>query len=241
MRQEKRNILVTRPLSGPQIQYARILGLEPIVKPALRFEFPSYWDKVLKGVTDHPRADWVFTSQNGVKALEQLMKSGLQVRPETQIFAVGTHTRKALQELGLDAQVPVTQDGKHLGKLIIREGKSKSIIYFHGNLSRQEISHQLRQKDIEVIELEVYKTYINPVSFPDEPPISGILFYSPSAVKGFAEGQEFQNDLPPAFAIGPTTAASLKEAGATQVVVANKPDTELLLRTTADYIFNNNP
>jgi uroporphyrinogen-III synthase len=237
MRQDKRNILVTRPLSGQQIQYARILGLEPIIKSALEFEFPEYWNQVLKVINENPKSDWIFTSTNGVKALEEIMNSGLQVRPETQLFAVGSKTRDALRELGLDAQIPKIQDGKHLAELILEEGKIDSVIYFHGNLSRDEMTDRLKEEGIEVIEIEVYKTIINPVNLP-KVPISGVLFYSPSAVEGFKQGEGFHDDLPPLFAIGPTTAKALREETDQGIEVADQPDTEVLLRTVADHIFN---
>ncbi|MCW9707062.1 uroporphyrinogen-III synthase [Fodinibius salsisoli] len=237
MRQHKQNILVTRPLSAQQLEYARILGLEPIIEPALSFSFPNYWDQVLKTITDNPKSDWVFTSANGVKALAELMEAGLQPRPETQLFAVGAKTRDALQKLGLNAQIPRTQDGKHLAELIIREGKIDSVIYFHGNLSRDEMTNGLSEEHIEVIELEVYETIINAVHMPENP-ISGILFYSPSAVEGFARGQGFKDELPPLFAIGPTTAKALKEQTDQHIEIAKQPDTEVLLRTVSDYIFN---
>jgi len=237
MRQDKRNILVTRPLSAQQLEYARILGLEAIVEPALYFEFPDYWDEVLKVINENPKSDWVFTSTNGVKALKELMDAGLQVRPETQLFAVGSKTQEALKELGLDSKIPRTQDSKHLADLIIEEGKINSVIYFHGNLSRDEMTDHLAEEGIEVIELEVYKTVVNPVSMPDKP-ISGILFYSPSAVEGFKQGHGFTDDLPTLFAIGPTTAKALKEQTNQPVEIAKQPDTEVLLRTVSDFIFN---
>jgi len=224
-------------LSAQQFEYARILGLEPIIEPALQFNFPDYWDSVLKVINENLKSDWVFTSANGVKALEELMNAGLQVRPEVQLFAVGSKTRDALQELGLDAKIPRTQDGKHLAELIIQEGKSNSVIYFHGNLSRDEMTDRLQDDGIEVIELEVYETIINPVEMPNRS-VSGILFYSPSAVEGFAQGTGFDGELPPLFAIGPTTAKALKEHSDQHVEIAKQPDTEVLLRTTADYIFN---
>lgn len=237
MRQNKQNILVTRPLSAQQLEYARILGLEPIIEPALTFNFPDYWDGVLKVINEHPKSDWIFTSTNGVKALEELMESGLQPRLETQLFAVGSKTQEALQELGLKSKIPRTQDSKHLAKCIIEEGKINSVIYFHGNLSRDEMTDQLTKDGIEVIEMEVYETIINPVQMPNEP-VSGILFYSPSAVEGFKQGKGFEDDLPPLFAIGPTTAKALKKQTRQPVKIAKQPDTEVLLRTTADYIFN---
>lgn len=237
MRQDKRNILVTRPLSGQQLEYARILGLEPIIEPALDFEFPDYWDGVLKVINEHPKSDWVFTSANGVKALKALIKNGLQVRPEVQIFAVGSKTKEALEALGLEAKVPATQDGSHLADLIIEEGKINSVIYFHGNLSRGEVSAKLRKQDIEVIEIEVYRTRIKPVSLPRNP-VEAVLFYSPSAVEGFRQGQGFEGDLPALFAIGPTTAEALRNETDSGVEIADSPDTKELLKTVADHLFN---
>lgn len=238
MRQDKRNILVTRPLSGQQLEYARILGLEPIIESALDFEFPDYWDGVLKVINEHPKSDWMFTSANGVKALKKLMRNGLQVRPEVQIFAVGSKTKEALEALGLEAKVPRTQDGSHLADLIIEEGKINSVIYFHGNLSRGEVTEKLRSQDIEVIEIEVYQTKIKPVSLPENP-VEAVLFYSPSAVQGFKKGQGFNGDLPSLFAIGPTTAEALRKETDQGVEIADSPDTKELLKTVADYLFNN--
>jgi uroporphyrinogen-III synthase len=236
MRQHKQNILVTRPLDGQQQEYARILGLKPIERPALEFEFPQYWDRVLASINDNLKSDWVFTSTNGVKALEELMKSGLQVRPEVQLFAVGAKTKEALQELGLDAKIPFQQDGKHLAKLIIEEGKSNSVIYFHGNISRDEMSNALIEEDIEVIEVEVYTTKINPVEIPEEP-LEAILFYSPSAVEGFRRGTGFDQELPALFAIGPTTAKALERETDQPVKVADRPDTKVLLQAVSTHLF----
>lgn len=239
MRHDKHNILVTRPLSGRQIEYARVLGLNPIIEPALEFEFPEYWDDVLRVINEHPKAEWVFTSTNGVKALEQLVKSGLQVKPETQVFAVGSKTREALQELGLDAKIPNVHNAQHLAELISEEGKVESVIYFHGNLSRDDLADGLTKEGIEVVELEVYKTIINEVYIPEEP-ISAVLFYSPSAVEGFSKGTGFRatEDLPVLFAIGPTTGEALKQALGKPVEIADEPSTETLLRNVSNYLFN---
>lgn len=236
MRHDKRNILVTRPLSGQQIEYARVLGLDPLIKPALKFRFPTYWDDVLKVINDHPKAEWVFTSTNGVKALEELMESGLQVRPETQLFAVGSKTKDALRELGFEAKAPVVQDAEHLAGLIIDEGKIDSVIYFHGNLSRDELAAGLSAEGIEVMELEVYKTIINEVFLPEEP-IDAVLFYSPSAVEGFKRGAGFDRKLPVLFAIGPTTAEALRKETDQKVEIADEPSTEILLRNVSNFLF----
>ncbi len=236
--QFKKNILLTRKLSGRQIEYARILGLEPVVKPALEFQFPSYWDKVLKVITNHPKASWVFTSSNGVKALKQLMKAGLQVRPEIAIYAVGAKTQEALNSLGLEAKIPHIQDGFHLAEQIIEEqGENSEVLYFHGNLSRDEMTDKLTQENIKVTDVEVYETIIHPVEMPPIQ-VEAVLFYSPSAVEGFAQGQGFDEDLPPLFAIGPTTTEALAERTDQKIITSKKPDAQIMLRTVSDYMLN---
>jgi uroporphyrinogen-III synthase len=238
MRQHKKNILITRPLDGQQREYARILGLNTIEQPALAFEFPEYWDRVLAVINDNLKSDWVFTSTNGVKALEELMNSGLQIRPEVQLFAVGAKTQEALEELGLEAKIPFQQDGAHLAELIIEEGKINSVIYFHGNLSRDEMTDALREAGIEVVEVEVYKTAIQPVDLPAEE-VDAILFYSPSAVEGFKQGQGFEQEqeLPSLFAIGPTTAKALGQETDQAVHMAEKPDTKMMLQAISTHLF----
>lgn len=236
MRQHKKNILITRPLDGQQREYARILGLNAIEEPALEFEFPPYWDRVLAVINEHLKSDWIFTSTNGVKALEEMINNGLQVRPEVQLFAVGAKTQEALEDLGLEAKIPFQQDGAHLAELIIEEGKSNSVIYFHGNLSRDAMTDALLEANIEVIEAEVYKTTINPVVLPVEE-VEAILFYSPSAVEGFKRGQGFEQELPHLFAIGPTTAEALGQETDQVVHAADKPDTKYLLQAVATHLF----
>ncbi len=233
---QKRNVLITRPLSCRQRKYANGLGLNVIEKPALKFEFPHHWEDVFKIVHNHRGSDWVFTSKNGVKALEKLMKAGLEVPANTQCFAVGSKTQSALKNLGLEAKIPLRQDGKHLAQFIIDEGSVDSVIYFHGNLSRSEMSNILPKNDIEVIETEVYKTKIQPVELPAEL-VEAILFYSPSAVEGFKRGEGFDEPLPQLFAIGLTTAKALEKESGQSVKFANKPDTKMLLQTVSDCVY----
>ena len=111
------------------------------------------------------------------------------------------------------------------------------MIYFHGNISRDEMTNILTQNNIEVTEVEVYKTNISPVEMPAEP-VEAILFYSPSAVEGFKQGQGFDEELPALFAIGPTTAGALENETNQPVHVAGRPDTKVILQAVSDHLFN---
>lgn len=227
---QSRNILITRQLSKKQREYGRELGLNLIEIPALEFEFPAHWNRAIKTINEHPKSSWVFTSKNSVKALKRMLNSGLEIHPEMPFFAVGGRTQKALQKLGFQAEIPITQDAKHLAELIIEQKTIDSVIYFHGSLSRYEMSEILVYNDIEVTEVEVYKTLIKPIESPIEP-VDAILFCSPSAVKGFRQGQGFEQPLPPLFAIGSTTAAAIKRETNQTVKIANQPSVKGLLRT----------
>lgn len=234
MTQHGQNILVTRSLSTQQIAYTRQLGLEPIIEPAIEIKFPQYGNKIAQVIEHNPESAWVFTSANGVSALKKRLQAGLDVSPHASIYAVGSKTREAVQSLGFEAQVPATQDGKHLAELISAEGES-AVLYFQGNLSRDEMTAILRNHGVQVTEQEVYQTHIQPVEMPDEP-VRGILFYSPSAVEGFKRGNGFKQELPTLFAIGPTTAAALREETNQQVEVARIPDTKVMLQMVSRYL-----
>ncbi|MDZ7773038.1 MAG: uroporphyrinogen-III synthase [Balneolaceae bacterium] len=239
MRNDRKNILVTTQLDGQQIQYARVMGLEPLIEPALEFEFPEYWDRVLRTINDHPKADWVFSSSNAVKALERMRRSGLQVPPNTTVYAVGRKTADALADLGLEATVPRRQKASGLAERIAEEGVDR-VIWFRGNRARRELPEILAERGVEVLEVEVYKTKVQPVNLPDRH-VDGILFYSPSAVEGFSKGEGFKGELPELFAIGPTTAQALREAADREPVVAGRPDTRVLLKKVSDTLFDRKP
>ncbi|MEX2601833.1 MAG: uroporphyrinogen-III synthase [Balneolaceae bacterium] len=66
-------ILITRKLSGSQLELARKLGLEPMIEPAIRFEFPDAERQIRKSLGKNPSAPWVFTSKNGVRALQSFL------------------------------------------------------------------------------------------------------------------------------------------------------------------------
>jgi len=233
MPQRKSTVLVTRKLGGEQIALARNLGLELIIEPALDFEFPPYWDKVLAVVNEHRKAGWVFTSRNAVHALEEMMQRGLQVMKDRQVYAVGQKTKAELEKLGIKAQSPLIQDGSHLADLIVNDKEVESVVYFRGNLSRREMSDKLEKAAVTVYEVEVYRTVKQKLNLPEKV-IDAAVFYSPSAVDAFADSGGFERDLPYLFAIGPTTAQHLRTFTDQGVEVADEPNTEVLLRNIAD-------
>jgi len=227
-------ILFTRKLTAQQIEYARLKGIEPTIEPALKVNYPTYWDKILAVIAQNRRADWIFTSQKAVGALRILMQKGLQPEPGITVFAVGSKTQKKLAELGIESEIPSIHDGEYLAKYIINHtsGNNKHLIYFRGNRSLGGIQEKLVQEGYTLHELEVYQTALNTITIPDRH-FEGVVFYSPSAVEAFQQSGGFQHQWNYLFTIGSTTASSLERVDTkdAEIVYPNKPGTLYLLNS----------
>lgn len=240
------DIFVTRELTGRQIQYARQLGLNPVIQPAIRVEFPDTWTYVIRKLEEYPEAAWVFTSQNGVKGLENIQRSEFGLQHPPSVFAVGDKTAEALEEMRVKARVPARQDASGLANLLIQEsGISPSagsgqvifkiVLHWCGNRSRKELKQHLSEAGLKLVELEVYRTDFNKMELPEDLG-KAALFYSPSAVEAFRQSGGFNRTLPELFAIGQTTGEVLSLESGKNVHIPVKPSTENLLNLVADVL-----
>ena len=227
-------ILFTRKLNAQQIEYARLKGIEPTIKPALTVEHPAYWEKILAVIAENRRSDWVFTSQKAVQALEIMMQKGLQPEPGITVFAVGPKTQQKLVDLGIKAEIPAIHDAQHLAKYIVNHASrnNRNLIYFRGNRSLQTLQETLDKEGFTLDELEVYRTTLNTISIPERH-FEGVVFYSPSAVEAFEQSGGFERQWNYLFAIGPTTAASLDtiDSKDARIIYPKKQQTLYLLNT----------
>jgi uroporphyrinogen-III synthase len=233
----RKHILVTRPLTEEQVSYAQVLGLEPLVVPALKVEFLLSSDKILKKIDRHPDTIWVFTSKNAVEALNRIQESEVRMRDIPEVYAVGEKTGEALSKLGIEAKIPQQQDASGLVVLIENHYKTDkpAVIHWCGNRTRPELKKGLKEAGFEFISLEVYETQLKEIKLPDEP-IEAILFYSPSAVEAFRLSDGFKRELPELFAIGNTTGEALSLESGKHVYIPEEPATETLLKLVANIL-----
>lgn len=234
--QKLKPILVTRSLSESHQAYARDLGLEPLMEPAIRIGFPVLNSALLKQARSVERPIWVFTSRNGVYGFSRSVRSeGYDVTPE-QVYAVGDSTTETvIEETGYTPRVPDRQDAVGLAHLILDDlesGEGVIVIHWCGNRRRPELEDLLREAKVLYVPVEVYLTELNRMSFPDRE-VEAILFYSPSAVEAFRNSNGFSRKLPELFAIGQTTAEQLSMESGGNVHVSVRPSTESLLQLVA--------
>ena len=144
----------------------------------------------------------------------------LAVNKNTKIenaFVVGSKTEQVLKEANI-AIIEKADNAKDLANRIIENHTEKSFIFLCGNKRRDELPKILQQNQIELKEIEVYKTILNPKKFDQE--FDGILFFSPSAVQSFFQLNKSKNEI--AFCIGNTTANEAKKYTST-LKIANQP------------------
>ncbi|MBI5322623.1 uroporphyrinogen-III synthase [Bradyrhizobium sp.] len=233
-------VLVTRPLPDGETTAAelRARGFEVVAAPMLRFE-PfgfSEGDQV-------PYGGIIVTSANAVRAVEpSLARSPLLKLP---LFSVGERTAAAARAAGFAKVLSADGDAAALRDLVVESAKAKKLkkksplLYLAGEELARDLAGDLREMGFEVITHIAYRM-VPAKSLPDEVidgfaagRIEAVLHYSRRSARAFVEaartgGVEISALALPQCCISPAVAEIVREAGATQVTVAARPDENAL-------------
>jgi uroporphyrinogen-III synthase len=100
-------------------------------------------------------------------------------------------------------------------------------VFFCGDQARDELPAMLVKHNIAIEKVVVYKTILQPKKV--EPDYDGILFFSPTAVESFFSSN---STLPGTvlFAIGETTASSLRKASNNEIIVSDHSSEEWMIK-----------
>ena len=165
-----------------------------------------------------------FTSINAVEAVASEQK---EQQPEWIVYCTGPATRKQVEKYFGEEIIAGTADSaSELAELII-EDEVDELIFFCGDKRRDELPSILREHDIHVNEIVVYQTIA--VSHKIEKNYHGILFFSPSAVESFFKKNKLSENTI-LFAIGKTTADSIKSFSSNTIITADNPSKEDLVQ-----------
>ncbi|HTB53243.1 MAG TPA: uroporphyrinogen-III synthase [Ferruginibacter sp.] len=231
MAENKTTILCTRPLDkllikeadrkGIAVDIIEFIRTEPILNDALKKQINELADQSLT---------IVFTSMNAVEAVWNYLKK----KPaDWKIFCIGTATQKlVMEEFDGKSIVGTADSAAELADTIIAEGNISKVAFFCGDQRRHELPEKLKENNIEVNEVEVYKTFQLNEKITKK--YNGILFFSPSAVDSFFT----VNKVTPQtilFAIGSTTANTIKKYSKNKVVLSNKHGKEDLFEKAITY------
>jgi len=174
----------------------------------------------------------VFTSMNAVEAVAEQVETS----PNWKIYSMGSTTRKLIEEkFGSDKIVATAENAQRLGERLIDDGV-KEVVFFCGNIRRDELPNKMRSEGGKIEEVIVYETEETPSKLTRD--YDGILFFSPSAVQAF-----FSSNKPAKhtvlFAIGKTTEEAIRQNKGRNIVVANVTDKVEMAQDAIDYLTNN--
>ncbi len=159
----------------------------------------------------------VFTSMNAVEAVRRFISPNSLWK----IFCIGNTTKQLAENFfGKENIAGTAYDASQLAENISNDLKVKKVYFFCGDQRRDELPEILKENNIQIEEIVVYKTIETPQVISRK--YDGILFFSPSAVQSFF----LKNSIPPDtkfFAIGSTTAKALKPFTQQHVIIADLP------------------
>jgi uroporphyrinogen-III synthase len=233
-------VLVTRPLPDGETTAAdlRARGFEALAAPMLRFEPFAFKDEA-----EVPYGGIIVTSANAIRAVEsQLANSPLARLP---LFAVGERTAAVARAAGFAKIFSAAGDAAALRNLIVETAKAKKLkkksplLYLAGEELARDLAGDLREQGFEVVTHIAYRM-VPAKSLPGEVVdgfaagrIEAVLHYSRRSARAFVEaartgGVEISALALPQCCISPAVAEIVREAGATQVTVAARPDENAL-------------
>jgi uroporphyrinogen-III synthase len=255
----------SRPLTGKIIVLTRApdqsqdwsdaleaLGAEIQRLPTVDFASPENSDDLDSALRRFTEFDWLlFTSQNAVRFL---FRRGCEVKtrrpvqpPRPLVAAVGAATAQAARNLDIRVDyVAQTQTGESLAAELRDRMSGATVLLPRGDRADDRLPALLRDAGANVIEVAAYRT-VTPESFDPvilesvrQGEVDVILFASPSAFKNFrvaiapTDALELSNRVQFA-AIGPTTAAAIREAGVRVAIESNEPSAIGLANAIAKY------
>jgi uroporphyrinogen-III synthase len=175
----------------------------------------------------------IFTSLHAVESVYRCLQNNNIPSKNVQCYAIEGRTANLAIEYGFTV-FNTGVDGQSLAKLII-DNNETSVVHFTTLDSRKEIEEALTNHSIEYHKILVYEKTVNSIKI--SKPFDGITFFSPSQVDGFLKSNKLEADIP-AFCIGETTKAHLKNYHHQNIHVAESTNEIALIQKVINY-FNN--
>lgn len=230
------SILVTRPHPDNEAtaDNLRARGHAVLLAPALKLEPVAF-----QGESDVSYDAVLVTSANAIRALVlQLPDLGLLQLP---LFAVGEHTAAAAREAGFAEVIVAGGDAASLRDKVMQSARDKvlkkksALLYLAGADLSRDLGGELGAEGFRVVTRTTYR--MAPVKhLPREVcegfaahGIEAVLHYSRRSARAFLdaardEGVEISALAIPHCCLSEAVAGVLREAGASQVLVAATPD-----------------
>ena len=233
-------VLVTRPHPDDETTAAslRARGFDVLRAPMLRFEPVAVHEDM-----NARYSAVIVTSANALRGVEPLLKGHRML--ELPLFAVGEHTAAAARRAGFTHVVSANGDAANLRDLVLARLRAKelkkasTLLYLAGAEIARDLASELEESGFRVVTQTTYRM-VAVKSLPREAcdafaanQVEAVLHYSQRSARAFldaarAAGVEISALAIPQCCISAAVASVVRDAGATQVVVAATPDENAL-------------
>jgi uroporphyrinogen-III synthase len=249
-----KRVVVTRAPEQAQ-EFVRELeeyGAEVILLPMVSYADPENFGPLDAALHQLSSFDWIlFTSQNAVTYFSKRCRA-LEIEPrpanseKPKIAAVGPATGKAVGKEGMPLYLLSSQfQGAALAKDLRKQVNGKKVLLPRSDRAGADLPRALRSAKAMVTEVIAYRTVA--ATGPDAGKTGGAdsaadvyAFASPSAFSAFADATNAESlrglcESARFAAIGPTTAAAIREAGFPVEIVAEESTSAALAAAIAKY------
>lgn len=204
-------ILSTKILSPLQKEELKKAGFDLIEADFIKTENKPF---ELKNLNE----SLIFTSQNAVHSVLSNPKS--EELKSKNVYCVGLKTKILLSENGFNV-VAYTGYASDLAEIITLIYRNESYTFFSGNLRRDTLPNALNEAGIQLNEIQVYDTSLQPQKIKTS--VDAILFFSPSGVESYLKENTIKKET--CFCIGETTAEALQKI-TKNIIIADQPTVE---------------
>jgi uroporphyrinogen-III synthase len=251
----KRRILITRSAhqSSELADHLRALGAEPVLVPAIQLTDPSSFAALDAALAHLDAFHWlIFTSANAVEAFHRRLQSAPTFAKKLRIAAIGASTARALQSVGLTADLIAPQAvAESLTEALLPHARQSGglptrFLLIRAEQAREHLPQRLRAAGAEVTIAPAYRTLIPQDSVPilrclfvpGADPLDAITFTSSSTVRNLlalCEAAAVSFPLGPLrISIGPITSQTLRDAGLPPDAEAPEATIASLAKTTVN-------
>jgi uroporphyrinogen-III synthase len=235
-------VLVTRPHPDDETTAASLRGkgFEVLLAPMLRFEAVAFQDDA-----DARYGAVIVTSANALRGIEPHLEGSRLLK--LPLFAVGEHTASIARSLGFSQVIPAEGGAASLRDAVLAGARAKTLkktsplLYLAGADLARDLAGELGERGFTVVTHTTYRM-IPISSLPREvcdafaaSRIETVLHYSRRSARAFLEaaragGVEISALAIPQCCISDAVASIVRDAGASQVVVAASPDEPALFQ-----------
>ena len=179
----------------------------------------------------------IFTSSHAVE--NTVMLAGKATIPlHWKIYCLSGATQKKVLDLLPGSEIiGSASDARSLGKTIVEQGLHKRLVFFCSDKRRDDLPDLLKESNIELNEVVVYRTVETPVKIFEQ--IDAVLFFSPSGVSSFFSLNKLEESTV-CFAIGATTEKAVSLYTKNKVIICQAPGLHLMINEVRKYFQHNN-